>query len=39
VSLRLLPGVSSDLVAEGGYDFHGPGGWFLPRFGFTVRFW
>jgi hypothetical protein len=39
VSLRLLPGVSSDMVAEGGYDFRGPGGWFLPRFGFTVRFW
>jgi hypothetical protein len=39
VSLRFLPGLSSDLVAEGGYDFAGPGAWFLPRFGFTLRFW
>jgi hypothetical protein len=39
VSLHLLPGLSSDLVAEGGYDLGGPGAWFLPRFGFTVRFW
>jgi hypothetical protein len=38
VHLRLLPGVSWDVVAEGGYDFRGPGGWFLPRAGFTVRF-
>jgi len=39
ISLRFLPGLSSDLVAEGGYDFGGPGAWFLPRFGFTLRFW
>jgi hypothetical protein len=39
VSTRLLPGLSSDLTMEGGYDFGGPGAWFLPRVGFTLRFW
>jgi hypothetical protein len=38
VSLKFLPGLSSDIVAEGGYDFGGPGAWFLPRFGLTLRF-
>jgi hypothetical protein len=38
VNLRILPGVSWDVALEGGYDFHGPGGWFLPRAGFTLRF-
>ena len=39
VSARFLPGLSSDFIIEGGYDFGGPGAWVLPRFGFTLRFW
>jgi hypothetical protein len=38
VSLKFLPGLSSDIVAEGGYDFGSHGAWFLPRFGLTLRF-
>jgi hypothetical protein len=39
VSSRFLPGLSSDFMIEGGYDFGGPGAWVLPRLAFTMRFW
>jgi hypothetical protein len=39
ISTAVTRGLSSDVSFEGGYDFGGPGAWFLPRFGFTVHFW
>jgi hypothetical protein len=38
MTTRILPGVSSDLILEAGYDFHGPGAWLIPHLGFTIRF-
>jgi hypothetical protein len=38
VTTRLLPGLSSDLILEAGYDFHGPGAWLIPHLGLTLRF-
>ena len=38
LGIRVLPGISSDFVAETGYDFHGHGAWLLSHVGLTLRF-
>jgi len=38
LSVRLLPGLTWDFSAEGGYDLRGYGPWFVPRLGLTVHY-